>query len=159
MSENDKPSEDDDARSSVEEETTPDDDAKPSVEEQATSDNDARPPARQMLLIRSLSFHWEYALFIVLNLGALFLILLAAEQHPGASGPARWMPEPLGMTGYVVLRILVMLGVVWLCEMLARQRKPLARLLIWFGIVLLLAETTLAGMQYYAVLRSQAGAV
>ena len=116
----------------------------------------SRPQPRQNVLIRKLQFHYEYALFITLNLLVVFMKLLSAKHAGASDDPAQWWY--LGKIGYIAASIALMLGVIALCELVARTRRGTARLLLWFGILVLGALAVMTGFNYYRILQQGPGA-
>ena len=106
--------------------------------------------ARRNVLLRKLRFPTEYGLFVVVNLLDLFITMLFIRYGGGEANPAaRWIMLSFGKTGFVVYKIVLMLVVIGLCEVVARKRIVMARLLIWFGIVAITFVAVTSAMRYY----------
>ncbi|HUV39984.1 MAG TPA: hypothetical protein VMY39_10240 [Planctomycetota bacterium] len=110
---------------------------------------------KQSVLIRKLQFHYEYALFITLSLLVVFVKFVQQTQAGASTDPAVWWH--LGKAGYVAVNVVLMLGVVGLCEVVARRHRSTARLVLWFAIAVLAALVVLSGLQYYETLRRGTG--
>lgn len=116
------------------------------------------PPGKASMLIRKMQFPAEYGLFVAANLLDLFLTMLFIERGAGEANPAAsWILLTFGKTGFIAYKVLLMLVVIGLCEAVARKRKILARLLIWFGIVALAVVTITTAMRYYDYMQTPDG--
>ena len=111
-------------------------------------------PPKQNILILKLKFHTEYALFIVLNMLDVFLTMLIIGRGGVEVNPlARWFLMHTGKAGFLIYKIVLMLFVIALCELVARKRKRVARLLIWFGILALLGVVAISAIRYVNTMR------
>ena len=101
-------------------------------------------------LLRKMQFPTEYGLFVAVNLLDLFITMLFIRKGGAEANPAaRWILLSFGKTGFVAYKILLMLLVIALCEAVAQKRKPMARLLIWFGIVAITFVAITSAVRYY----------
>jgi hypothetical protein len=97
-----------------------------------------------------MQFPTEYGLFIAANLLDLFLTLLFIRYGAWEANPAaKWIASSFGKTGFIAFKLVLMFLVIFLTEAVARKRKGLARLLIWFGTLAMWAVAISSGVRYY----------
>jgi len=109
-----------------------------------------KPKKKKNVLIRQVLFPTEYGLFIAANLLDLFLTMVFIRYGAGEANPfARWVILNAGKTAFAAYKLVLMLFVIGLCELVGRRRKGLARLLIWFGIVVTALVALSSGWRFY----------
>ncbi len=113
-------------------------------------------PRKQNPLLLKLRFPTEYGLFLAANLLDLFVTLLALK-HEGAGGNsvAQWFVSWGGRTAFVAFKIVLMLVVIALCEVIAKRRSALARILLWVAIAAMGFLAVTAALDYWRFMQTQ----
>lgn len=110
--------------------------------------------AGKNVLITNVQFPLEYGLFIAANLLDLFLTMAFIKYGAGEANPlARQVLLSLGQTGFIVYKIALMLVVIGLTEAIARRKPRVARIVIWFAVVILSVVAVSSGIRYYRYMR------
>jgi len=111
------------------------------------SQDEARKPN---VLLSRMQFPTEYGLFIAANLLDVLLTMLFIRYGAGEGNPAaKWIVLQFGKIGFVAFKLVLMFVVIILAEAVARKRRNLARLLIWFGILAMWAVAISSGVRFY----------
>ena len=112
-------------------------------------------PKKKSALLHKMQLPTEYGLFIAVNLLDLFITMLFIRFGGAEANPAAWwVLLSFGKTGFVAYKILLMLLVIALCEAVAQKRKPMAKLLIWFGIVAITFVAITSAVRFYNYMQS-----
>jgi hypothetical protein len=115
-------------------------------------------PGKRNVLLSRMQFPTEYGLFIAANLLDLFLTLLFIRYGASEANPAaKWIVLTFGKTGFIAFKLAMMFLVIILAEAVARKRRNLGRLLIWFGILAMWAVAISSGVRFYHYMQIPAG--
>ncbi len=103
---------------------------------------------KKNMLIRDMQFQMAYGLLMAASaFEAFFKILVATRSTTTAA--TDWFINQLGITGFVIYKIVLTLTIILLCEVVARKRKPLAGILLWLAVIVTVVMAFVGGSQYW----------
>jgi hypothetical protein len=108
-------------------------------------------PRKRWFIIRHLRFPSEIGLLLSVTLVDVFLVLMLHAQDASAGG---WFLQELGVAGFVGYKVVLLLVIVGLVQMTARQRPQLARILLWLAVVVMAWLAAANGIRYFEVLQN-----
>jgi hypothetical protein len=113
-------------------------------------------PRKPNPLLLKLRFPTEYGLFLAANLLDLFITLLVLKpENAGRNAVAEWFASWGGRAAFIAFKIALMLVVIALCEVVAKRRAVLARILLWVAIAVMGFLAVTAALDYWRFMQTR----